>query len=142
MKYIRKLRTVPKCLHCGERIGYGRSDKKYCCEDCRVEHNNSVVRDTKAFRRRVLSALSSNYDLLSSVLRSGADSIPLADIVSMGFVPSVVTSYRKVGKHNEFGCFDIRYRITSAKIYSIYKIQNVSLNLHADFETEQTILDI
>ena len=139
MKYVRKLRNLPRCLHCGEKISYGRSDKKYCCEDCRVEHNNNVVRDSRVFRRRVLSQLSSNYDLLAAVINSGSDSIPLADIVSMGFLPSVVTSYSKVGKHVEFGCYDIKYRMTSAKVYYIYKIQNVSLNLHADFETEQTI---
>ena len=139
MKYVRKLRNLPRCLHCGEKISYGRSDKKYCCEDCRVEHNNNVVRDSRVFRRRVLSQLSSNYDLLAAVINSGSDSIPLADIVSMGFLPSVVTSYSKVGKHVEFGCFDIKYRMTSAKVYYIYKIQNVSLNLHADFETEQTL---
>ena len=139
MKYVRKLRSVPRCLHCGEKIGYGRSDKKYCCEDCRVEHNNSVVKDSRAYRRRVLAVLSSNYELLSTVLQSGVDSIPLADIVSMGFAPTALTSYRRVGKHIEFGCFDIKYRMTQSKIYSIYKIQNVSLNLRPDIETEQTL---
>ena len=137
MKYVRKLRTVPRCLHCGEKIGYGRTDKKYCCEGCRVEHNNSVARDSRMYRRRVLSQLSSNYNLLQTVLQSGADSIPLADIVSLGFAPGAVTYYKKVGKHDEFGCFDIKYRMTSAKIYSIFKIQNVSVNLQTDFETKQ-----
>ena len=139
MKYVRKLRTMPRCLHCGEKIAYGRSDKKYCCEDCRIEHNNHIVRDSRIYRRRVLSQLSSNYEILSTVLQSGEDSIPLADIVPMGFVPSIVTSCSRVGKHQELGCFDIKYRMSQSKIYSIYKIQNVSLNLHADFETEQTL---
>ena len=139
MKYVRRLRSVSRCLHCGEKISYGRTDKKYCCDDCRVEHNNRMTRDCRIYRRRVLSQLSSNYDILLTLLQSGADSIPLADVVSMGFAPSMVTSYSKVGKHVEFGCFDIKYRMTPTKIYSIYKIQNVSLNLHADFETEQTI---
>ena len=139
MKYIRKLRTVPKCLHCGEKIRYGRTDKKYCCEECRMQHHNEQTKDSRAFRRRVLSQLSSNYNLLSTVLQTGADSILLADIISMGFVPGIVTSYSRVGKHDEFGCFDIKYRMTATKLSSIIKIQNVSLNLHADFETEQTI---
>ena len=139
MKYVRRLRTVPRCLHCGEKISYGRTDKKYCCDDCRVEHNNSMTRDSRMFRRRVLSQLSSNYDILVTLLHAGTASIPLADIVSMGFAPGVVTSCSKAGKHVEFGCFDIKFRMTQTKIYSIYKIQNVSLNLHADFETEQTI---
>ena len=136
MRYERKLRVLPKCLHCGEKISYGRTDKRFCCEDCRVGYHNGQMRDSKAFRRRVLSQLSSNYNLLSTVLHSGADSILLSDMLAMGFVPGIVTSYSRVGKHDEFGCFDIKYRMTATKLSSIIKIQNVSLNLHADSDSE------
>ena len=136
MRYERKLRVMPKCLHCGDRIRYGRTDKKFCCEDCRVQHNNELMKDSRAFRRRVLSQLSSNYNLLSTLLQSGADSILMTDLIAMGFVPGVVTSYSRVGKHDEFGCFDIKYRMTTTKLSSIIKIQNVSLNLHADSDSE------
>ena len=136
MRYERKLRVLPKCLHCGEKILYGRTDKRYCCEECRMEHHNEQMKDSRTFRRRVLSQLSANYSLLSTVLNSGVDSIPLADIVAMGFVPGIVTSYSRVGKHDEFGCFDIKYRMTATKLSSIIKIQNVSLNLHADSDSE------
>ena len=136
MKYERKLRSIPRCLHCGDKIRYGRTDKKYCCEDCRMEHHNALARDSRTFRRRVLSQLSSNYSLLSMVIQSGADSIPLSDIISMGFAPGIVTSYARAGKHDEFACFDIKYRMTATKLYSIFKLQNVSLNLHADIGSE------
>ena len=136
MRYERKLRVLPKCLHCGEKIRYGRTDKRFCCEDCRVGYHNGQMRDSKAFRRRVLSQLSSNYNLLSTVLHSGADSILLSDMLAMGFVPGIVTSYSRVGKHDEFGCFDIKYRMTATKLSSIIKIQNVSLNLHADSDSK------
>ena len=136
MRYERKLRVMPKCLHCGDKIRYGRTDKKFCCEDCRVQHNNELMKDSRAFRRRVLSQLSSNYNLLSTLLQSGADSILMTDLIAMGFVPGVVTSYSRVGKHDEFGCFDIKYRMTATKLSSIIKIQNVSLNLHTDSDSE------
>lgn len=136
MKYERKLRVMPKCLHCGEKIRYGRTDKRFCCEECRVEHHNVQMKDSRAFRRRVLSQLSSNYNLLSQLLQAGTDSILLSDIVAMGFVPGVMTSCSRAGKHDEFGCFDIKYRMTATKLYSIIKIQNVSLNLHADQDSE------
>ena len=136
MRYERKLRVMPKCLHCGEKIRYGRTDKRFCCEDCRVEHHNEQMKQSRAFRRRVLSQLSSNYNLLSMVLQTGADSILLTDIFAMGFVPGIVTSYSRAGKHDEFGCFDIKYRMTATKLYSIIKIQNVSLNLHAELDSE------
>jgi hypothetical protein len=47
----------------------------------------------------------------------------------MGFVPGMVTSYRRVGKHDEFFCFDIKYIMTNMRIYSISKLENVSLPL-------------
>ena len=136
MRYERKLRVMPKCLHCGEKIRYGRTDKKFCCEECRMEYHNEQMKDCRTFRRRVLSQLSANYSLLSTVLNSGADSIPLADIVAMGFVPGIVTSYSRVGKHNEFGCFDIKYRMTATKLSSMIKIQNVSLTLQVEADSE------
>ena len=136
MRYERKLRVMPKCLHCGEKIRYGRTDKRFCCEDCRVEHHNEQMKESRAFRRRVISQLSANYNLLSTVLQSGADSILLSDILAMGFVPGIVTSYSRSGKHDEFGCFDIKYRMTPTKLCSIIKIQNVSLNLHAESDSE------
>jgi hypothetical protein len=101
-----------------------------------MEHHYEQMKDSRTFRRRVLSQISANYSLLSTVVNSGADSIPLADIVAMGFVPGIVTSYSRVGKHDEFGCFDIKYRMTATKLSSIIKIQNVSLNLHADSDSE------
>ena len=136
MRYERKLRVLPKCLHCGEKILYGRTDKRFCCEECRMEYHNEQMKDSRTFRRRVLSQLSANYSLLSTVLNSGADSIPLADIVAMGFVPGIVTSYSRVGKHNEFGCFDIKYRMTATKLSSMIKIQNVSLTLQVEADSE------
>ena len=70
-----------------------------------------------------------NYQILEKLLQAEVDSIDLIDVVTMGFAPGVVTSYRRLGKHDEFGCFDIRYIMTGTRIYSISKLENVSLNL-------------
>ena len=37
-------------------------------------------------------------------------------------------------KSDEYWCFDIKYRMTDSRIYSISKIRNVSLNLQDDME--------
>ena len=71
-----------------------------------------------------MSLLSRNYDVLSSLIRSDVDSIGLTELMSMGFTPSVVTSYRKCGRHDEYACFDIKFIMTGTRIYSISKIQN------------------
>ena len=139
MDYSKNVRMTPRCLHCGDNISYGRTDKKFCCEDCRISHYNALSRRSRSFRRRVLSQLSANYEILDRLILSGVGSVSLTDLTAMGFFPGVMTSFQKTGKHFEYSCFDIKYRMTSSKIYSIYKIQNVSLNLHADLETEQTL---
>lgn len=124
MEYKKHERHMPVCLECGDKIRYGRSDKKYCCEECRTRHNNALARSGRNFRRRVMSLLSRNYDVLSSLIRSDVDSIGLTELMSMGFTPSVVTSYRKCGRHDEYACFDIKFIMTGTRIYSISKIQN------------------
>lgn len=130
MTYGKKIiRHMPRCLHCGERIRYGRTDKKYCCDDCRHRHHYEQARAGKAFRRKVLSHLTANYQVLDSLFRAGVTSIDLIDAVTMGFVPCFVTAYRRVGKHDEFCCFDIKYIMTNKRIYSISKLENVCVPL-------------
>lgn len=124
-------RPARNCLECGDEIRYGRTDKKFCCEDCRNRHYNNLTKVSRAFRRKVIAMLSRNYGVLNELLRSGATSLDLLDAVTMGFVPGIMTSCRKNGRHNEFCCFDIRYIMTRTKIYSISKIQNVSLPLQS-----------
>lgn len=131
MGYNKKIvRNMPKCLHCGEQIRYGRTDKKYCCEECRNRHYNEQTKSGRAFRRKILSQLMTNYQILDSLFRADIHSVEIIDAVTMGFVPGVMTSYRRVGKHEEFCCFDIKYIMTKMRIYSISKLENVSLSLH------------
>ena len=130
MGYEKKIvRHTPRCLQCGEKIRYGRTDKKYCCDNCKNKHHNAQSKSSRAFRRKVLSQLISNYQILDNLFRIGILSIDLIDATSMGFVPGMVTSYRRVGKHDEFFCFDIKYIMTNMRIYSISKLENVSLPL-------------
>ena len=124
MGYRKFERQMPVCLECGDKIRYGRTDKKYCCDECRTRHHNALARDSRAFRRRVMKVLSRNHEILMGLLRADIDSIDLMDILNMGFTPSVVTSYRKCGRHDEYACFDIKFIMTGTRVYSISKIQN------------------
>ena len=72
----------------------------------------------------MIGTLSRNYEILDNLVRTDVDSADLMSLVSMGFVPYIMTSYRKCGKHDECSCFDIRYIMTRTRIYSISKIEN------------------
>ena len=124
MAYKKFERHLPLCLECGDQIRYGRTDKKFCCDECRTKNYNERARKSRIFKRRVMNALVRNYNLLDKLIKSDMDSIDLLSLVTLGFIPSLMTSYRKNGKHDECGCFDIRYIMTRTRIYSISKIEN------------------
>lgn len=125
MDYKKKYdRHMPVCLECGDKIRYGRTDKKFCCDDCRTRHFNEMAKIGRAFRRRMINVLTRNYGLLEGLYKAGVESVDIMDMIAMGFIPSAVTSYHKVGKHDEYSCFDIKYIMTSTRIYAISKIQN------------------
>ena len=138
MEYDKKVvRHMPKCLHCGDRITYGRMDKKFCCDDCRNRHYNEQNKAARSYRRKVIAQLTVNYEILDSLFRAGIYSIDLMDAATMGFAPGMITSCRRVGRHDEYCCFDIKYIMTSTRIYSISKLENVSLNLQVVTEAKQ-----
>ncbi|MBE6231432.1 MAG: hypothetical protein E7117_03585 [Bacteroidales bacterium] len=131
MEYGKKWeRNIPRCLECGDVIRYGRTDKKFCCQDCKTRHHNNMAKGSRVFKRRIMSTLSRNYGILDELVKADVESIDLTDIVAMGFSPDIVTSYHKIRCHQEYCCFDIKYIMTSSRICSISKIQNVSLPLH------------
>lgn len=126
MEYKIANRKMPVCLECGDKIRYGRTDKKFCCDGCRMKYHHEQVKSSKMYRRRILAILTRNYDILENLLKSEVTTVDLFDLEGLGFIPGVVTSYRKVNKHDEYTCFDIKYIMTPSRVTSIKKI---SLNL-------------
>ena len=70
--------------------------------------------------------LTRNYEILDNLLKTDVDAVDLFDLEGLGFIPGVVTSYRKVNRHDEYTCFDIKYIMTPTRVSCIKKI---SLNL-------------
>lgn len=123
-------RSVVRCLECGDRINYGRKDKKFCSEDCKNRHHNHISQASRHLKRRVMAGLEKNYAILDELVKSGADNIRLIEVMAMGFNPNYATSFRRLRSHTEFCCFDICYIMTPSRLYSISKIQNVCVTLH------------
>ena len=115
MEYKKWIRNIPTCLECGDKIKYGRTDKKFCCDDCRNRHYNTKLKEGRAYRRKVLALLQKNYDLLEDLLKSGIDSAEFADLVTLGFTPDAVTFYHRSRRHDDFACFDIKNYLSQAQ---------------------------
>lgn len=127
MDYKRKKKNEKShCLECGGHLDYGRADRKFCSDQCRYKFNNEQLKDSRAYKRRLMNTLTNNYSILDKLLKADVASIDLVEAMNLGFVPGIVTSYHKVRGHDEFSCFDIKFIMTSSRIFGITKI---SLNL-------------
>lgn len=118
MDYKNSFSDTHRCLECGEKINYGRSDKVYCSDTCRHHHNNRKS-SSRAHIERVNRYLTGNYRILRSFLEQGRTSIPLKELDLAGYKAGFVTGYSKVNKHAELSCFDLRFIQTDTKIYAL-----------------------
>ena len=111
-----------RCLECGEEIGYGRDDKKFCCPQCKNTYHNKMARQTRAVKAKVQNVLDKNYSILERLLKHGITALSLAELKDYGFNISYFTSYSKNRRHDEFSCFDIRFIVMASSVISIWRI--------------------
>lgn len=119
----------PKCLECGKKIQYGRPDKKFCCPSCKNTYNNRMKKHLDCNKSRITRCLEHNYRILYSLYSTNVKSIGISEIKSRGFILAVMTSHSKVGRYEEFACYDIAYQISSTKVFNIRRL---SLNLQEE----------
>ena len=125
MDYKKYERHTPHCLECGDLIRYGRSDKRFCCEDCKTKYHNALARKGRIYRNKVQALITRNYNILDSLVREGREMVDLGELVILGFTPGVMTSCHRSGRHIVYGCYDIMYRMSAARLYSIMKLKNL-----------------
>ena len=107
------------CLECGHPL-VGRTDKKFCCGDCKNRYHNRERNAIRRFRNKTMADLETNYRILEWAVDTGSTSIPLEILDRMGFNPGCVTFHGQGEKgHTEYGCFDIRYYQSGSKIFNI-----------------------
>ena len=111
------------CLECGDEIIYGRKGTKFCSEECRNAFHNRKHHYSRTVRLRILGILERNYAVLEKLLRLDIRSISLGDLAQMGYNKEFVTSYHKVGGHDEYRIFDIKYCCSSSRVFHIERVQ-------------------
>lgn len=117
-----------KCLECGTKMTYGRSDKKFCCEKCKNKYNNREKINLRSCKTKVDRSIQRNYDILRSLLKAGVAELPLSELLAMDFNPSFVTSFTRCGRHTVLSCYDISFIISDTRIFNIHRI---SVNSHS-----------
>ena len=115
-------RSVHKCLECGKKIVYGRSDKKFCSPGCKNSWHNRRSHATDVLRKLTMTSLANNYRILSEMVSNKVSTRPMSVLMDGGFSPQFYTSVRVSDRHVENMCFDICYRMTGLKVFKVRKI--------------------
>lgn len=72
------------CLDCGARL-LGRSDKKFCSDQCRNNYNNRLNRDQNNYVRNVHAQLRRNRRILSDLFGDGHHRIHRDALLAQGY---------------------------------------------------------
>jgi predicted nucleic acid-binding Zn ribbon protein len=96
----------PKCPECGYEI-IGRSDKKFCSDQCRNTFNNALKKDSNNYVRKVSSILRKNRRILEELNPHGKAKVHKKKLIDKGFNFDYFTNiYRtKTGNVYRF-CFE------------------------------------
>lgn len=95
-----------KCLDCGDTLR-GRSDKKFCSDQCRNNYNNKLNRDSNNFVRNVHGLLRKNRRILSDLVAEGKTVIHKDALYALGYNFSFFTHIVESKEGTKFQyCFD------------------------------------
>jgi hypothetical protein len=98
-----------KCLDCGA-ILKGRTDKKFCSDQCRNNYNNRQNRDSNNFVRNVHGLLRKNRRILSDLYLEGRVKVHKDALFALGYNFSFFTHVIETSNGQKFHfCFEYGY---------------------------------
>jgi hypothetical protein len=102
--------TDRKCLECFEQLR-GRTDQKFCSDQCRSAYNNKQYVETNTVIRMINRILKKNYSILTSLSAEGKTTATMSDLQKKGyrFDYFTYTTTARNNKVNNF-CYDLGYR--------------------------------
>ncbi|MGB4775731.1 MAG: hypothetical protein WBP45_11190 [Daejeonella sp.] len=98
-----------KCLDCNELVR-GRTDKKFCNDQCRNNYNNRLNSTSGGLVRHINNVLRRNRRILEELNPEGKTKVLKKKLVSKGFDFEHITSlyHTKTGK-TYFFCYELGY---------------------------------
>ncbi len=98
-----------KCLDCGEAIR-GRTDKKFCSDQCRNNYNNRLNRDSNNFVRNVHGLLRKNRRILADLYNDGKKKVHKDALFALGYNFSFFTQIIETSDGRKYHyCFEYGY---------------------------------
>lgn len=98
------------CLDCGAKL-LGRSDKKFCSDQCRNNYNNRLNRDQNNYVRNVHALLRRNRKILSDLFEEGHHRIHSDALIAQGYNFTFFTHIVETSLGFRWSyCFEYGYR--------------------------------
>ncbi len=114
---------APKCLECGSVIR-GRTDKKFCNDQCRNSYHNRMRSRVSAMVRHVNKILRNNYQIMKKRVPGdlGKTTVQGQDLRSEGFNFSYHThTYTTKKGHTYYFCYEFGYMALEQDRYILVK---------------------
>lgn len=110
-----------KCLECGGRLT-GRSDKKFCSDQCRTSFNNRLNISSNNVIRSVNAILKKNRNILAHINHSGKITVTAKRLADDGFNFRYFTNTytTKAGKTYYF-CYEQGYLPLENELFSLVR---------------------
>lgn len=98
-----------QCLECGEAL-IGRSDKKFCSDQCRTHYNNRIKQDTNSLVKKIDHTLKKNRRILIQLNPTGKSKIHKKTLMELGFNFNYFTNtYRTKSGNVYYFCYEHGY---------------------------------
>ncbi len=109
--------STKTCNECGGKI-VGRTDKKYCSEECRIAYNNKARTPVNKYVRRVTHTLLRNRRILQELNKDGKTRVHSEKLYERGFNFKYFTSIytTREGAHYYY-CFEQGYLAVEKDFY-------------------------
>lgn len=100
-----------QCLQCGLKF-VGRSDKRFCSDQCRAGFNNTNRADSEKVIVQVNKVLRKNRTILRTLNPVGMSIVRKEFLVERGFHFKYFTNLYKTKEGNEYWfCYDVGYML-------------------------------
>jgi predicted nucleic acid-binding Zn ribbon protein len=97
------------CLDCGATL-HGRSDKKFCSDQCRNNFNNKLNRESNNFVRNVHGLLRKNRRILADLWAEDKVKVHKDALFALGYNFSFFTHIIETSDGNKYQyCFEFGY---------------------------------
>jgi hypothetical protein len=107
------------CQECGIKIA-GRSDKRFCSDQCRTSFHNKQNSDVNNFMRNVNNILRKNRRILVKLNPKGKTKVSKTDLLDLGFKFSYYTNVYRTKSGNEYHfCYEQGYLALEKDMYAL-----------------------